>query len=103
MLPSAVIITLAIYWEILGVFINIHCVFSQDILLGLQTEWLFIDIFVFFYSFFLDDARHNSIIWYFVDNIYSAFFSLHGIINPNILVAGKILVLNTIEFSILED
>lgn len=53
LLPSAVIIMLAIHWEFLGTFINMSCVFLQDILLGLQTEWLFIDIFVLFIHFSL--------------------------------------------------
>lgn len=44
---------LAIYWEFLGTFINTHCVFLQVILLGLKTEWLFIDIFVLFIHFSL--------------------------------------------------
>lgn len=80
---------LAIYWEFLGAFINMHCVFLQDILLGLRTEWVFIDIFVLFIHVFLmmqGIILSFGILW----TIYTVhFFSLHRTINQNTLVAGK--------------
>lgn len=90
---------LATEWEFLSTLINVYCLFFTRYITRL-ADWVAFLLRFVIYSFFLDDAKHNSTILYFMDSIFRA-VSLLRIICPEIL-AKKICLLNMTESSILE-